>query len=96
MMEMLFDSAFSPAVAQFLMGIGFLTVILILPIFLFFRYKLAKHRINYQDSLELENKILLEQKRLKILQKQADNLEKRLFVLESILDNKAPDWKKLQ
>ena len=95
-MEIIMDSTFSPIVAHFLIWVGFLTIVLILPISLFFRYKLAKHRVTYRDSYNLQSRIVYEQKRLQILQKQADNLEKRLFVLESILDNKAPDWKRLQ
>jgi len=95
-MEIMMDFVFSPTISHFLMWVGFLTIVLILPIWLFFRYKLAKHRIIYQDSYNLQSRIIYEQKRLYILQKQADNLEKRLFVLESILDNKAPEWKRLQ
>jgi len=95
-MEIIMDSAFSPTIAHFFMWVGFLTIVFILPILLLFRYKLEKHRVTYQDSYNLQSRIIHEQKRLKILQKQADNLEKRLFVLESILDDKTPDWKRLQ
>ena len=66
--------------------VGF-ALFFLLPLWLFlhYRFKTAKARSGLSDE---------DMQRLESAQQRAEYLENRLRVLESILDQRAPDWKR--
>ncbi len=61
--------------------------IIVLPIWLFLHYRLKTTQAKYGLPQE-------DMKRLKELQAGAVHLQERVEALESILDNKVPDWRR--
>jgi len=70
-------------VLKTLMGLS----IFVIPIWLFlhYRFKIAQAKFGLPQE---------EIKRLKELQATAEHLQERIEALESILDNKVPDWRR--
>lgn len=75
--------------------IGFMIFIVfmlfIVPIWLGLHYRWKASDKKNQNSLPSEAV-----QRIQTLQSQADKLEQRVKVLESILDNQIPDWRKVR
>jgi len=80
--------------AAFLRSIGTLFVIFIVPLWLILHYRLAKQRIANKDTEEALKIAEESVNQVKELQQSAQQLMKRVTVLESILDDKVPEWRK--
>jgi len=80
--------------ASFLRSIGTLFVIFIVPLWLILHYRLAKQRVANQDTEEALKIAEESVNKVNELQQKAQQLTQRVTVLESILDDKVPDWRK--
>lgn len=80
--------------AEFLRSVGIIFVMFIVPLWLILHYRLAKQRITNKDTEEALK--IAEESVTKVneLQQNAQQLMKRVKVLESILDDKVPEWRK--
>lgn len=80
--------------AEFLRSVGIIFVMFIVPLWLILHYRLAKQRIANKDTEEALK--IAEESVTKVneLQQNAQQLMKRVKVLESILDDKVPEWRK--
>ncbi|HDN27495.1 MAG TPA: envelope stress response membrane protein PspB [Thioploca sp.] len=73
-------------VVGFMLLIGFMLFIVPLWLGLHYRWKTKKKNSLSEEAVQ----------RVQALQNQAEKLEQRVKVLESILDQKVPNWKKPQ